>query len=112
MLIIISGFGIQCLVYDFYMLNLNFLVSIDYTLKCYENSNVNSVIENAKAYDINAILFHVDLINETENQLLKASGLYWGVFGIKDKWSIESAIDLSPNFVITDNIAFTKQISN
>jgi glycerophosphoryl diester phosphodiesterase len=94
------------------MLNLNFLEGIDYPLKCYENSNVILVIENAKANNIKAVLFHVDLINETERVLLTASGLYWGVFGIKYKWSIESAIDLNPNFVITDNIAFTKQISN
>lgn len=94
------------------MSNLIFLNAIDHSLKCYENSNVISAIENADENNIKAVLFHRDAINETESELLDASGLYWGVFGIKDKWSIESVISLNPNFIITDNIAFTKQISN
>lgn len=94
------------------MLNLNFLNTVVYPNKCYENSDVNSVIEQASTHNISSVLFHVDLITETESSVLEQSGLNWGVFGIKDRWSIKSAINLSPNFVITDNIAYTKQISN
>ena len=94
------------------MLNISLLNSIEYSFKCYENSNVVSVIETAKSNNIQSVLFHKDLIGDSESELLTESGLYWGVFGIKDKWSIETVVSFRPNFVITDNITFTKQVSN
>lgn len=94
------------------MLNLNFLNTINYPNKCYENSDVNLVVDHALTYNISSVLFRADLVTEAERSFLEQSGLNWGVFGIKDKWSIKSVIRLNPNFVITDNIAYTKQISN
>ena len=94
------------------MLDLNFLKTIDYPTKCYESSNVIAVVEAAQQNGFQAVTFKVDLIGEIESELLNNSGLYWGVFGVKDKWSIEQAVAYKPKFIISDNIAYTKQITN
>jgi len=93
------------------MLDLEFLKNITYPTKCYESTNVNSAIQTAQNNGFQALTFQTSLIGQTESEKLNTSGLYWGVFGIKDKWSIDNAISFSPKFVITDNISYTNQIT-
>ena len=93
------------------MLDLEFLKNITYPTKCYESTNVKNGIQFAQENGFQAVLFKAEYIGQTESELLNNSGLYWGVFGIKDKWSIDNAISFSPKFVITDNIAYTNQIT-
>jgi glycerophosphoryl diester phosphodiesterase len=90
----------------------SFLMNIDYPTKCIETSNVKEGILNVKANNYKAILFFDNNLNQETIDMLLTSNIKWGVIGVKDKWSIDSAIKLNPNFVITDNIAYTKRITN
>ncbi len=94
------------------MTDLNFLKSLNFTFKCFENNTVEKTIQLANENNFKSILFHTSVVNETNVQLLKDSGIYWGMFGVKDEWTIDAAIQYEPNFLITDNIARTKKVTN
>jgi len=86
-----------------------FLQSINFSNKCFETINVPQGIETATNYQFNSLLFFINHINTTDVDLLKNSNLNWGLIGLKDKWLIDKAINYHPNFIISDNIAYTNK---
>ena len=94
------------------MSDLEFLKSITYPIKCFESNYIGYSTDQALASNFKAVIFNVNLIGDEERTFLNNSGLYWGISGIKDKWSIDQSVALKPKFVITDNISYTLQVTN
>ena len=89
-----------------------FIENLDYPNKCFETTSVYSALTEANEHDFKNVLFFLKFITESDKTLLTNININWGIIGLKDKWTTENAMALKPNFVITDNIAYAKQLSN
>jgi glycerophosphoryl diester phosphodiesterase len=94
------------------MLDVDYLNSINYPNKCYESGNVENTVKLALLYGIKNVLFEKDLINKESAEYLENSTLNWGVFNVKDKWTIQKVVKFTPDFIISDNISTAKYKSN
>ncbi|HIP35395.1 MAG TPA: hypothetical protein EYG85_00905 [Crocinitomix sp.] len=92
--------------------NYTLLSQIDFPNKCYEATDVESAIAIANNYNFNALLFFDDIMSEQNAQLLNNSNLFWGIIGVKSKWEIDRVVNYHPKFIISDNIARTKKVTN
>ena len=88
------------------------LSQVNFQNKCYEYYSRGEGLANIDAYNFNSVVLKYSNISENDAKHLNSLGLYWGLFGVKDKWSIDNAITLNPKFVITDNIAYTNKVTN
>ena len=90
--------------------SISFLNKLNHSNKCIEASNIQSGVEKLNEFGYQSILINISNISKNDMELL--TDVNWGVFGVKDEWSIDNGIELLPKFVITDNIAYTKKITN
>ena len=88
----------------------SFLNQVSHPNKCIEITNVQNGINQLNTFEFQAILIALGNISKNDPELLK--NINWGVFGIKDKWSIDNGIKLMPKFAITENIAYTNKITD
>ena len=93
------------------MTNQEFLNQVNFNQKCFEYSNINSFYADTAKYNLESVILNASKITSQDANKLTELGLYWGVFGIKDKWSINKAVALKPKFVISDNIAYTNKVT-
>jgi len=94
------------------MTDYQFLNSINFPTKCYEVTNVSDGIQKVNDYNFNALSFFKQFISKDEAALLNNTSIYWGIVGVKDKWTIDEAVERYPKFIISDNIARTKKVTN
>lgn len=90
----------------------SFLKNINFENKSYETTSISDALLVAKENDFHSVLFFLKFINESDISKLQESGINWGLIDIKDKWTTKKAMSLNPNYVITDNIPYSKQLSN
>ena len=87
-----------------------FLNQINHPNKCLVISNVKKGINNLNYFGFNSLL--INLKNVSEVEIDELNNYKWGIQGIKDEWTVDDAVKLIPKFVITDNIAYTKKVTN
>ena len=83
----------------------------DYLQETYY-SNIEDAFSQIDEYNFTSVILNFKNVSLEDSKKMSQRGLYWGLFGIKDAWSIDNAIDLNPKFVITDNIAYTNKVTN
>lgn len=93
------------------MLDFMFLNEIIFPVKCYETTSVSDGIQKANTYNFAALSFFKPFIDEEGAKLLNNTSIYWGIVGVKDKWTIDKTVNLQPKFIISDNIARTKKVT-
>lgn len=90
----------------------SYLNQLDFPNKCYESSSVEDAILKQALYTYSAVLFNKNVLTLEDKNTLNQNGIKWGVFSVKDKWSIDEMVENEPpTFVITDNIAYTMQVT-
>jgi glycerophosphoryl diester phosphodiesterase len=94
------------------MTSVLFLNQVSFQNKCYEYSSVDMLFSQVDEYNFTSVILNFRNVTLDDAKKLNQYDLYWGVFGIKDTWSIDDAIELSPKFVITDNIAYTNKVTD
>jgi len=94
------------------MTDYQFLNSISFPTKCYEVTNVSDGIQKANDYNFESLLFFKQFISKDDAVLLNSTSVYWGIIGAKDKWVIDEMVERKPKYIISDNIARTKKVSN
>lgn len=79
--------------------------------KCLEGTKITKTIRDAQLNGFNNILFKNNIINKDSICVIDTSGLNWGVFGGKANGEIRKSISFSPDFMISDNAAYTLKIT-
>jgi len=87
----------------------SFLNQVNHTNKCIEISSANNGIDKLNTFGFQSALINLANVSEDDKEILK--NVNWGVLGVKDEWSVDAGIKLLPKFVITDNIAYTKKVT-
>lgn len=87
-----------------------FLNQINHTIKCIEVEDVKNGIEKINSFGFQSFLIKLEDISESDVEVLKT--ISWGLQGVKDEWTVDDGIKLLPKFVITDNIAYTRKVTN
>ncbi len=87
-----------------------FLNQINHPNKCLEISNVMTGLVDLNAFGFQSIL--IRLSNVLSDDMIHLNAINWGVIGIKDEWTVDDGVKLLPKFVITDNIAYTKSVTD
>jgi glycerophosphoryl diester phosphodiesterase len=86
------------------------LNQVNHSNKCLEVYNVKTGIEKLETYGFQSMLISLNYVVESDKDILES--VNWGVLGMKDKWTVDKAVNLFPKFVITDNIAYTNKVTN
>jgi glycerophosphoryl diester phosphodiesterase len=94
------------------MTDYQFLNAINFPVKCYETTNVSDGIQIANANNFTCLSIFKQFINKQDATLLNKTSIYWGVVGVKDKWTIDEVVQLLPKFIVSDNVARTKKVTN
>lgn len=93
------------------MTDYQFLNDIQFNNKCYETTNVNEGLQKVNDYEFNCLLLFNQFISKDDATQLNNTSIYWGIIGVKDKWLIDEAVERQPKFIISDNIARTKKVT-
>ena len=93
------------------MTDFQFLNDIQFNNKCYETTNAAEGLQKANDYQFNSLLFFKQFVSKDDAILLNQSSVYWGIIGVKDKWVIDEVVERQPKFIISDNIARTKKVT-
>jgi len=88
----------------------SFLNQVNHTNKCIEVSNVQNGIDKLNTFGFQSALINLANVSAGDEHLLE--NVNWGILGVKDEWSIDAGVKLLPKFVITDNIAYTKKVTD
>jgi glycerophosphoryl diester phosphodiesterase len=94
------------------MTDYKLLDEMNFSTKCYETTNVSDGIQKANDYNFTCLSIFKQFINKDDAIRLNNTSIYWGVVGVKDKWTIDKIVQLRPKFIISDNIARTKKVTN
>ncbi len=93
------------------MTDYKFLNEVNFPNKCFESTNVNDGIQKVSDYNFTSLLFFKQFIDESTAKQLNDANIYWGIIGAKDKWTIDKVVAYQPKYIISDNIARTKKVT-
>ncbi len=93
------------------MTDYQFLNNIQFNNKCYDATNVNEGLQKVVDYQFNCLLLSKQYVTKDDATQLNNASIYWGIIGVKDKWTIDEVVEKQPKFIISDNIARTKKVT-
>lgn len=93
--------------------NLDLLMQISDSsvIKSLETEDISLGISAFSGGLVDELCLNYTALTQTTSDQLKNNGIYFSVFGVKTHQEISDAIKLGPLRIVTDNIAYTKKLS-
>jgi glycerophosphoryl diester phosphodiesterase len=81
-------------------------------VKSLETEDVDVGLEAVQNNGVDMLTIKLEAMNAANNDMLKDNSVLFGIFNLKTKQEIKSALDFSPTFVISDKIEYTIKLIN
>lgn len=81
-------------------------------VKSYETEDFDDGLLAVQNNGVNMLTIKLEAMNAANNGLLKDNNVLYGIFNLKTKKEVKSALDFNPTFVISDKIEYTVKLIN
>jgi len=81
-------------------------------LKSYETEDIDAGLLAIQNNEIDMLTLKLEAMNAANKGLLNDNNVLYGIFNLKTKKEVKSALDFSPTFVISDKIEYTLKLIN
>jgi len=87
-------------------------LSVPDIIKSYETEDIDAGLAAVQNNEIDMLTIKLEAMNAANRGLLNDNNILYGIFNLKTKKEVKSALDFNPAFVISDKIEYTVKLIN